>query len=111
MNDRPRLPDPREKPWLTVAELAAITGEGEKAIRAALDKGHLPMLHVGRYVRIPTAALLAQLGIAPDDSEAGDSTSPAPAQHSIDLTEGALAHECAHDTVDASSNVRHLPGR
>jgi excisionase family DNA binding protein len=67
-----RLPDPREKPWLTVAELAAITGEGEKAIRAALDAGHLPMLRVGRYVRIPTAALLAQLGITTTDAQPDD---------------------------------------
>lgn len=59
----PRLPDPREKPWLTVAELAVITGEGEKAIRKAIDEGQLPSLRVGRYVRIPTAALLTCLGI------------------------------------------------
>jgi excisionase family DNA binding protein len=57
------FPHPRERPWLTVAELSAITGEGQKAIRAALDAGQLPMLRVGRYVRIPTAALLRQLGI------------------------------------------------
>jgi excisionase family DNA binding protein len=58
-----RLPDPREKPWLTIAELSAITGEGEKAIRKAIEEGQLPELRVGRYVRIPTAALLARLGI------------------------------------------------
>jgi hypothetical protein len=106
-----RLPDPREKPWLTVAELAAITGEGEKAIRAALAAGQLPMLPVGRYVRIPTAPLLQQLGIDLDNSEAGDSTSPATAQHSIDTTEGAVSHECAHDTSAESSNLRVLPSR
>lgn len=110
MSDRPRLPDPREKPWLTVAELAAITGEGEKAIRRALAAGQLPLLQVGRYPRIPTAALLAQLGITPDDSDAGDSTSPATAHHSIDLTEERLSHG-AHDIADTSSNVRQLPGR
>lgn len=64
-----RLPDPREKPWLTVAELAAITGEGEKAIRAALDAKQLPSLRVGRYVRIPTAALLTQLGITTEEGQ------------------------------------------
>lgn len=57
------LPDPRDKPWLTVKELAEITGEGEKAIRAALDAGQLPLLQVGRYKRIPTARLRAVLGI------------------------------------------------
>lgn len=72
------LPDPRQKPWLTVAELAQITGEGEKAIRAALNAGQLPRIDIGRYVRIPTAALLALLGIAPENTEAGPA-SPATA--------------------------------
>lgn len=64
-----RLPDPRERPWITVAELAVITGEGEKAIRAAIDAGHLPSIRVGRYVRIPTAALLRVLAIEPESTE------------------------------------------
>jgi excisionase family DNA binding protein len=65
-----RLPDPADRPWLSVAELARVTGEGEKAIRSALDAGHLPMLRVGRYVRIPTARLRQVLGIdsGPTDS-------------------------------------------
>lgn len=58
-----RLPTPEERPWLTVAELAKITGEGEKAIRAGIAAGTLPSLRVGRYVRIPTAKLRQQLGI------------------------------------------------
>lgn len=65
-----RLPDPRERPWLSVAELAAITGEGEKVIRHALDAGQLPCLSVGRYVRIPTHQLLVQLGMTPDATKA-----------------------------------------
>ncbi|SFI43968.1 helix-turn-helix domain-containing protein [Nocardioides psychrotolerans] len=64
-NEPLRIPDPRDKPWLTVAELCAITGEGEKTIRAALAAGQLPCLDVGRFKRIPTAALLAVLGIEP----------------------------------------------
>ena len=87
-----RLPDPREKPWLTVAELAELTGEGEKVIRAALDAGQLPLLQVGRYKRIPTAALLRTLGIDQIDqerSEAGSSTEPATAQiHALTTSPG-----------------------
>lgn len=64
-----RIPDPRKKPWLTVAELAEITGEGEKAIRSALKSGHIPVLPVGRYQRIPTAALLTRLGITAEENE------------------------------------------
>jgi excisionase family DNA binding protein len=52
------MPDPRERPWLTVAELADITGEGQRALRAAIDAGQIPSVRVGRYVRIPTARLM-----------------------------------------------------
>jgi excisionase family DNA binding protein len=69
-----RLPDPAERPWLSVAELAQITGEGEKAIRAALDAGQLPLLRVGRYVRIPTARLRQVLGIDGAHSGFGGAT-------------------------------------
>jgi excisionase family DNA binding protein len=59
------MPDPRERPWLTVAELADITGEGQKALRAAIDAGQIPSVRVGRYVRIPTARLMNEvLGLA-----------------------------------------------
>ena len=81
-----RLPDPHEKPWLTVAELAEITGEGEKVIRTAIDAGHLPLLQVGRYVRIPTAELLRRVGIDPlevDDSRSGAEEPPTATLHDI----------------------------
>lgn len=69
-----RLPDPRERPWLTVTEVAEITGEGEKAIRAALQAGQLPILRIGRYVRIPTAALYEVCRISPDKREGEPAT-------------------------------------
>lgn len=69
-----RVPEPRERPWLSVAEVAQITGEGEKVIRAALEAGQLPRLDIGRYVRIPTAGLLALVGITPEDSESPAAT-------------------------------------
>jgi hypothetical protein len=69
-----RLPDPRERPWLTVAEVADITGEGEKVIRGALDRGQLPRLDIGRYVRIPTHLLLQQLGMSPVASDGPGAT-------------------------------------
>jgi len=66
-----RLPDPRDRPWLTVAEVAEITGEGEKAIRAAIAAGQLPHLDIGRYVRVPTSSLCALAGITPDMQQRG----------------------------------------
>lgn len=111
---KPRLPDPREKPWLTVAELAEITGEGEKVIRAALEAGQLPELRIGRYVRIPTAALLLQLGIeeqARTDSEAGPSTGPATAS-TTSTPPQELQHVNALAPVPTpSSNVHALRNR
>lgn len=83
-----RLPDPRERPWLTVDEVADITGEGPKAIRVALAAGQLSCLRIGRYVRIPTAALyeLCRIPI-PDSSEAEPCTGPAIAPK-LTLTKG-----------------------
>lgn len=66
-----RLPDPRERPWLTVAEVSEITGEGQKAIRHAIAAGQIPSLSIGRYRRIPTAALHELCGIPPDMRTAG----------------------------------------
>ncbi len=63
------LPHPRERPWLTVAEVVQITGEGDKAVRAALAAGQLPALRIGRYIRIPTAPLYELVGITPDMQE------------------------------------------
>jgi len=60
-----RLPDPRERPWLTVAEVAQITGEGTKAIRQAIASEQLPVLRIGRYVRIPTAGFYELVGLIP----------------------------------------------
>ncbi len=80
-----RLPDPRERPLLTVAEVAALMpeGVGEKAVRAAIAAGQLPSQRVGRYVLVPTAALRRQLHVddsTPDAREAGVAT-PALALH------------------------------
>lgn len=69
-----RLPDPRERPWLTVAELSEITGDGEKAIRSAIAADQIPHLSVGRYIRVPTATFAALVGIT-DSSEPADGES------------------------------------
>ncbi len=93
------FPDPRERPLLTVAEVAALMpeGVGEKAVRAAIAAGQLPSQRVGRYVLVPCAALrrLLLLEDTPDSSEAGPA-SPAPATTTPSPTEarhvdGAIA--------------------
>ena len=72
-----RLPDPRDRPWLTVAELAEITGVGEKAIRAAAAAGQIPSVKISRYLRFPTARFMREvLGIDPDGNGPGPSPGP-----------------------------------
>ena len=63
-----RLPDPRERPWLSVSEVAEITGEGQKVIRAAVAAGQLKSIRIGRYIRLPTAALYEVLQMPADNS-------------------------------------------
>lgn len=68
-----RLPDPRERPWVTPYELAELTGESLGAIYRALDHGDLPEIKLGaRLRRIPTAGLYERLGL------------PLPAMEAID---------------------------
>lgn len=95
------LPIPRERPWLSVDEVAEITGEGSKAIRAAIAAGQIPHLNVGRYIRVPTAALWALVGLDPDERTADTpalnvSEDPAPT--------GSLA------TTEDSGGPRHDHG-
>ena len=75
------LPDPRERPLLTVAEVAALMpeGVGEKAVRAAIAAGQLPATRVGRYVLVPTAALRRQLGLDDEALDAREAGVPTPA--------------------------------
>ncbi len=94
------IPDPCERPWLTVAELAAITGEGEKALRAAIGAGQLPAIRVGRYVRIPTARLMREvLGIDAEDNGPGPPAVRLLARRPADLdwpAMVAIAEACDH---------------
>ncbi|MEJ7772531.1 MAG: helix-turn-helix domain-containing protein [Geodermatophilaceae bacterium] len=95
------LPDPRERPWLTVAELAGITGEGTKALRVAVASGQIPSLRIGRYIRIPTAPLRALLGLQ------GTDTGPATVQTdngAAGFEPAATAHTHPEVTTSGATN-------
>ena len=66
------LPDPRKRPLLKVAEVAAYLPDGisEKAVRAAIDNGQIKSVRVGRYVLVPTVELWRMAGIDPARSDA-----------------------------------------
>lgn len=66
------IPDPRERPTLTVPEAGALGGLGRSASYEAASQGTLPTLSFGRRRVVPTARLLEMLGLGtgPSDSEA-----------------------------------------
>lgn len=55
------LPDPKERPTLTVDAAADILGVDRKTVYAAINSGELPCLRVGRRILIPTAWLAARI--------------------------------------------------
>ena len=63
----PRIPDPRVTPTLSVPEAGRILGIGRSAAYEAVKSGDIPAIKVGRSVRVPTARLLALLGLRTDN--------------------------------------------
>ncbi len=68
------LPDPKERPTLTVDAVAGLLGVDRKTVYAAINSGELPCLRVGRRILVPTAWLAAR--IAPDGELLTGSRSP-----------------------------------
>ena len=70
------IPDPREKPTLTVEEADQLFQLGrskayEEAQRWLATDGPegLPVIRFGRTLRVPTATALRRLGLAPETNE------------------------------------------
>ena len=57
------LPDPQNTPTLSIPEVAALYGIGHKNTYAALKRGEIPGKRIGGRWVIPTAKVLADLGI------------------------------------------------
>jgi excisionase family DNA binding protein len=58
------LPDPTERPTLTVDAVAEILGLDRKTVYTAINSGELPSIRVGRRILVPTSWLAAR--ITPD---------------------------------------------
>lgn len=58
------IPDPLQRPTLTVDAVAKILHVSRASAYLAVDRGELPSIRVGRRILVPTAALLALLGYA-----------------------------------------------
>lgn len=64
-----RLPDPSTLPALLDMEQArALLGMSRSAVYRAAAAGHLPTLRFGRRVYVPTARLLAMLGLVIEEA-------------------------------------------
>lgn len=61
-----QLPDPRERPVLTVEETAEILGCSRSRAYDSANAGEIPTLRLGRKIVVPTARLLAMLGLDDD---------------------------------------------
>jgi excisionase family DNA binding protein len=78
------VPDPVTEPYIRVERAAAILTLGLRTTYAAIERGDIPSIRVGRSVRIPTARFLAAFGLSPMGSEAGLSAAPAPRASQVD---------------------------
>lgn len=60
-------PYPKRPLTISVAEAAELLGVSEKTVRAAVERGQIDAIRVGRLVRIVRAPLMQQLGISEDE--------------------------------------------
>jgi excisionase family DNA binding protein len=60
---RPKIPDPRVRPVLSVVEAGAFLGLGRNGSYDAVHTGQIPVIRVGRRLLVPTAALLRLVGL------------------------------------------------
>jgi len=65
------VPTPEEQPTMALDDLVPILGMGRSSIYNAVARGEIPVIRLGRRLRVPTAALRRMLqlddgGGAPD---------------------------------------------
>lgn len=46
--------------WLTIVETAKLLRVGKNTVRAAIDRGEIPVMRFGRTVRVPRSSLAAR---------------------------------------------------
>lgn len=56
------LPNPKERPTITVEEAAQVLGISRNSAYEAAHSGELPVVRLGRRLLVPTARLLKLLG-------------------------------------------------
>lgn len=63
MPEQRTLPDPKTQPTITVEHAGAILGMSRPSAYSAASRGEIPTLRFGRRLVVPTAKLLAMLGV------------------------------------------------
>lgn len=61
------LADLRDRATISVPEAGEVLGLGRDAAYAAAERGQIPVLPLGRKLRVPVPRLLALLGCVEDD--------------------------------------------
>lgn len=91
-----RLPDPEERPLITVDELVELVPAlGCRAtIYAACAAGQIPSLRVGRRLFVPVGELRRRLGIDPVHDEGA----PAQGAHVVSLMTAPTAEQASRGT-------------
>jgi excisionase family DNA binding protein len=68
------LLDPRRRPTLSVKEAAVLLGIAPHTVYDAVNRGELPVICIGRRKLVPTAALMAMVGLRATEPTAADAT-------------------------------------
>ncbi len=85
------IPDPKTTPTLRVPEVAAILGVSRDTAYQAVKFGDLPVIRLRGALRVPTAALLAMLGMTAESDSSfetviGDGC-PAQGAHDVSIVD------------------------
>lgn len=93
---------------VSVPEAGQLLGIGRDAAYAAASRGELPVLRLGRTLRVPVPRLLELLGIPQTDSE----FAPASATTALtnELVQGARHAQDDPQPAEPASNVRPIRG-
>jgi excisionase family DNA binding protein len=57
----PSIPSPEDRPTLSVNEYAAVMEVGRSTAYASVAAGEVPVIRIGKRIRIPTAAVRRML--------------------------------------------------
>ena len=63
------IPDPRTEPTISVERAGALLSLSRPSAYEAANRGDIPIIRIGRRMLVPTAKILAMLGLA-DEAEA-----------------------------------------